>query len=157
MKSGASGFLLKDVRPEQLADAVRRSRRGRAAGAVDHARLIEGSSPSSPGPARPTELEELTERELEVLKLVAKGLSNAEIGGQLFVSEATVKTHVTRILAKLSSATASRRSCWRTSLGSCRRAAYPRTDGTPRRCQCSPPNEPPGRSEAGQGEDRPRW
>ena len=103
MKSGASGFLLKDVRPEQLADAVRTVAAGDAllAPSITRRLIEEYVRRPPPGQGRPPELEELTERELEVLQLIAKGLSNAEIGGQLFVSEATVKTHVTRILAKL--------------------------------------------------------
>jgi DNA-binding NarL/FixJ family response regulator len=104
MKSGASGFLLKDVRPEQLADAVRTVARGDALLAPTITRrLIEefvrrpppGTTPSPAG------LDELTDREAEVLKLLAEGLSNEEIATKLFVSLATVKTHVTHILAKL--------------------------------------------------------
>jgi DNA-binding NarL/FixJ family response regulator len=103
MKSGASGFLLKDVRPEQLADAVRTVAAGDAllAPSITRRLIEEFVHRPPPGQKRPPELEELTDRELEVLQLIAKGLSNTEIGGQLFVSEATVKTHVTRILAKL--------------------------------------------------------
>ncbi len=103
MKSGASGFLLKDVRPEQLADAVRTVAAGDAllAPSITRRLIEEHVRRPPPGQSRPPELEQLTERELEVLQLIAKGLSNTEIGGQLFVSEATVKTHVTRILAKL--------------------------------------------------------
>jgi DNA-binding NarL/FixJ family response regulator len=103
MKSGASGFLLKDVRPEQLAEAVRTVAAGDAllAPSITRRLIEEFVHRPPPGQKRPPELEELTDRELEVLQLIAKGLSNAEIGGQLFVSEATVKTHVTRILAKL--------------------------------------------------------
>ncbi len=103
MKSGASGFLLKDVRPEELADAVRTVAAGDAllAPSITRRLIEEYVRRPPPGQGRPPELAELTERELEVLQLIAKGLSNAEIGGQLFVSEATVKTHVTRILAKL--------------------------------------------------------
>ncbi|HEY3184975.1 MAG TPA: response regulator transcription factor [Gaiellaceae bacterium] len=103
MKTGASGFLLKDVQPERLADAVRVVAAGDAllAPAITR-RLIEGFvSRPAPGLRGPSELSGLTERELEVLKLVARGLSNAEIASSLFVSEATVKTHVTHILTKL--------------------------------------------------------
>jgi DNA-binding NarL/FixJ family response regulator len=103
MKSGASGFLLKDVRPEQLAEAVRTVAAGDAllAPTITRRLIEEFVHRPPPGQKRPPELDELTDRELEVLQLIAKGLSNAEIGEQLFVSEATVKTHVTRILAKL--------------------------------------------------------
>ena len=103
MKSGASGFLLKDVRPEQLAEAVRTVAAGDAllAPSITRRLIEEFVHRPPPGQKRPPELDELTGRELEVLQLIAKGLSNVEIGEQLFVSEATVKTHVTRILAKL--------------------------------------------------------
>jgi DNA-binding NarL/FixJ family response regulator len=103
MKAGASGFLLKDVRPEQLADAVRVVAAGDAllAPAITRRLVEQFVSRPAPGAGVPTELSELTERELEILKLVARGLSNGEIASSLFLSEATVKTHVTHILAKL--------------------------------------------------------
>jgi DNA-binding NarL/FixJ family response regulator len=103
MKSGASGFLLKDVRPEQLADAVRTVAAGDAllAPAITRRLIEEFVRRPPPGSGSPPELEELTERELEVLTLIAKGLSNEEIAKQLFVSMATVKTHITHILTKL--------------------------------------------------------
>ena len=95
--------MLKHVRPEQLAEAVRVVARGEAllAPAITR-RLIElfVRRPLA-GAGRPDALAELTERELDVLKLVARGLSNAEIASSLFLTEATVKTHLTHILAKL--------------------------------------------------------
>ena len=103
MKSGASGFLLKDVKPEQLADAVRTVAAGDAllAPTITRRLIEEFVRRPPPGTSSPPELETLTERELEVLKLIAKGLSNEEIAKQLFVSMATVKTHITHILMKL--------------------------------------------------------
>jgi DNA-binding NarL/FixJ family response regulator len=103
MKTGASGFLLKDVRPEQLAEAVRVVARGEAllAPAITRRLVEEFVRRPPPGSGAPVALSELTEREIEVLKLVAGGLSNAEIAASLFVTEATVKTHVTHILTKL--------------------------------------------------------
>ena len=103
MKSGASGFLLKDVRPEQLAEAVRTVASGDAllAPAITRRLIEEFVRRPPPGQRAPDELAELTDRELDVLKLIARGLSNAEIAQTLFLSEATVKTHVTRILTKL--------------------------------------------------------
>lgn len=103
MKAGASGFLIKDVRPEQLADAVRVVAAGEALLApVITRRLIEHFvSRPAPSPGAPEQLEDLSERELEVVKLIARGQSNDEIALELFVTRATVKTHVTHILTKL--------------------------------------------------------
>ncbi len=103
MKSGASGFLLKDVRPEQLTDAVRTIAAGDAllAPSITRSLIEEFVRRPPPGVTTAPGLDELTERELEVMKLIARGMSNSEIASALFVSQATVKTHVTRILAKL--------------------------------------------------------
>jgi DNA-binding NarL/FixJ family response regulator len=103
MKAGASGFLLKDVRPEQLAEAVRVVAAGEAllAPAITRRLIEEFVHRPPPGARAPAELAQLTDRELEVLKLVAQGHSNAQLAATLFLSEATVKTHVTHILAKL--------------------------------------------------------
>jgi DNA-binding NarL/FixJ family response regulator len=103
MRAGASGFLLKTVRPRQLAAAVRDVAAGDALLAPDITRrLIEQFvHRPPPGSAVPAALGELTPREVEVLRLVARGLSNAEIAAALVVGETTVRTHVTRILAKL--------------------------------------------------------
>jgi DNA-binding NarL/FixJ family response regulator len=103
MKAGASGFLLKDVRPEQLAEAVRVIVDGDTLlGPTITRRLVEEFvRRPPPGSGAPAQLAELTEREHEVVTLVARGLSNAQIADSLFVSEATVKTHITHILGKL--------------------------------------------------------
>ncbi|WAL69655.1 response regulator transcription factor [Amycolatopsis cynarae] len=104
LSSGASGFLLKDVTPEQLVAGVRTVRAGDGLLAPSITRrLIERFAPSEEavGPALHRDLSVLSPRELEVLRLLAKGLSNAELAGQLHVSETTVKTHVSRILLKL--------------------------------------------------------
>jgi DNA-binding NarL/FixJ family response regulator len=103
MRSGASGFLLKDVRPEQLADAVRVVASGDAllAPAITRRLIEDFVRRPAPGSGPPAELTELSQRELEVLNLIAQGLSNAEIAASLFLSEATIKTHVTHILTKL--------------------------------------------------------
>ena len=103
LTAGASGFLLKDVSPEQLVAAVRLVRSGDALLAPSITRrLVERFAPRAPArTAVHADLSELTPRELEVLRLLARGLSNAELAAELTVSEATVKTHVARILAKL--------------------------------------------------------
>lgn len=102
IRVGASGFLLKDVPPAELAHAVRVVANGETllAPAITR-RLVEEFVRRPPPGRRPERLEALTERELEVLTLVARGLSNAEIAEQLVLGETTVKTHVTRILGKL--------------------------------------------------------
>jgi len=102
LRAGASGFLLKDAPPEQLIAAVHTLAAGEAliAPAITK-RLIERFASISPPPDRAAAFEELTPRELEVLVLIARGRSNREIAGELVLSEATVKTHVKRILAKL--------------------------------------------------------
>jgi DNA-binding NarL/FixJ family response regulator len=103
LAAGASGFLLKDVGPEQLTAGIRAVASGDALLAPSVTRrLIDEFVHTGRRPARPPqELDELTPRELEVLQLVAQGLSNAEIAELLVVEETTVKTHVSRLLAKL--------------------------------------------------------
>jgi DNA-binding NarL/FixJ family response regulator len=101
LTAGASGFLLKDVSPEQLVAAVRTVRSGDALLAPSITRrLVERFAEPGHVPVH-RDLSGLTPRELEVLRLLARGLSNAELAAQLTLSEATVKTHVARILAKL--------------------------------------------------------
>jgi DNA-binding NarL/FixJ family response regulator len=104
LKAGASGFLLKDVPPHELLFAIRSVHSGDAVVAPSTTRrLIDRFVPLLPGAGAeaPPDLAELTEREREVLVHVAAGLSNAEIAARLVVAEATIKTHVGRILAKL--------------------------------------------------------
>ena len=101
LRAGASGFLLKDAGRDQLVEAVRAVARGDALIAPSVTRrLIERFVARSPDPI-PPELDELTSRELEVVRQIARGRSNAELAGDLTISETTVKTHVARILAKL--------------------------------------------------------
>ena len=104
LRAGASGFLLKDVPPEDLVDAIKVVAAGDAPLAPSVTRrLLDRFAASLPDPAatRPAALDTLTARELEVLGLVARGMSNAEIAEHLVVSETTVKTHVGRLLFKL--------------------------------------------------------
>jgi DNA-binding NarL/FixJ family response regulator len=102
LRAGASGFLLKDAPADQLVTAIRVVAAGEALLAPSITRrLIEEFARRPPSNARPAELEALSPRELEVLRLVAGGLSNAEIATELYVGDATVKTHVSRILQKL--------------------------------------------------------
>jgi DNA-binding NarL/FixJ family response regulator len=104
LRAGASGFLLKDVQPAQLVDAVRVVARGEALLAPTVTRrLLDRFAHTLPDSSRtaPAALAELTERELEVLTLLASGRSNAELAERLFLSQTTVKTHVSSILRKL--------------------------------------------------------
>ena len=101
LRAGASGFLLKDAGRDQLVEAVRAVARGDALIAPSVTRrLIERFVERSLSPI-PPELDELTPRELQVLRLIAGGRSNAELARELMISETTAKTHVARILAKL--------------------------------------------------------
>ena len=104
LRAGASGFLLKDTPPEQLVEAIHVVAGGDALlSPVVTRRVIAEFVRRPPATARPPApgLDELTARELEILRLIARGLSNAEIAAEAFVSETTVKTHVARILQKL--------------------------------------------------------
>jgi DNA-binding NarL/FixJ family response regulator len=103
LKAGASGFLLKDVPRDELVAGIRAVDRGESLLAPEITRRLIERFIRQPTPAlgRPPELAELSERELEVFRLVARGKSNAEIAAELFLSVATVKTHVAHILQKL--------------------------------------------------------
>lgn len=103
LKGGASGFLTKDTPPERLADAVRSAARGDTLLAPAITRRLVEAYTRLPPPTQtvPERLAPLTARELEVLSEIARGRTNSQIAGALFLSEATVKSHVTRILAKL--------------------------------------------------------
>ena len=104
LRAGASGFLLKNAPPEQLVEAVRAVAAGDGLLSPEVTRrVIEEFARRSPPPAAPGKdaLGELTERELEVLRLMARGLSNAEIADRLVITPGTAKTHVGRILMKL--------------------------------------------------------
>jgi DNA-binding NarL/FixJ family response regulator len=101
LRAGASGFVLKDEPPEQLIAAVRTVAAGDALLSPTVTKRVIEQFARIRRPAPPKELDDLTERELDVLRLIARGLSNAEIGGELYISETTVKTHITHILQKL--------------------------------------------------------
>jgi DNA-binding NarL/FixJ family response regulator len=105
LRAGASGFLLKDVPADDLVEAVRVVHRGEAIVAPSITRRLldrfADQLPTATAPTAAPDFSELTEREHEVLLLVARGLSNAEIAAHLVVSETTVKTHVSNVLAKL--------------------------------------------------------
>ena len=102
IKAGASGFLLKDAPPEELLGAIRRVHDGDAVLAPSATRrLMDRLAASLPEPTDGAGLEDLTDREREVLVMMARGLSNQEICGALFLAEPTVKAHVGRVLAKL--------------------------------------------------------
>ena len=103
LRAGASGFLLKDAPAEQLVAAIEVVARGDALLAPQVTRAADRGGRPAPDAGRATVpgLDRLTEREVEVLRLMARGLSNAEIAGELYLGEATVKTHVGRVLTKL--------------------------------------------------------
>ena len=102
LRAGASGFLLKDTPPEQLVAGIHIVASGEALLSPQITTRVIEEFVRRPGPSTPAKgIDELTARELEVLKLIAKGLSNAEIARELYVSETTVKTHVARVLMKL--------------------------------------------------------
>jgi DNA-binding NarL/FixJ family response regulator len=101
LRAGASGFVLKDDPPEQLIAAVRTVAAGEALLSPAITKRVIKLFTRTARPDPPKELDELTARERDILRLIASGLSNAEIAGQLYISETTVKTHVTHILQKL--------------------------------------------------------
>jgi len=101
IRQGASGFLLKDADPEFLLAAIRTVHAGSAVIAASATRELFAAAPAPVAPTPPA-FAELTDREREIFALAARGLSNAEIAAAEFLSEATVKTHISRILAKLS-------------------------------------------------------
>jgi DNA-binding NarL/FixJ family response regulator len=103
LRGGASGFLLKDAGPDDLLHAIRTVAAGDAllAPSITRRLIAEFARRPDPAAARPRELDDLTEREREILRLVAAGLSNADIAAHLVISPLTAKTHVGRVLAKL--------------------------------------------------------
>ena len=101
LRAGASGFVLKDDPPEQLLAAIRIIAAGEALLSPAVTKRVIAKFTQLPSKPPPPEIEELTERELDVFRLIARGLSNAEIGQELYISDATVKTHITHILQKL--------------------------------------------------------
>jgi DNA-binding NarL/FixJ family response regulator len=101
LRAGASGFVLKDDPPEQLLAAIRVVAGGEALLSPAITQRVIKQFTRMPRPAPPKQFDELTEREVEVFRLIARGYSNAEIGRELFIGETTVKTHITHILQKL--------------------------------------------------------
>jgi DNA-binding NarL/FixJ family response regulator len=101
LSAGASGFVLKDDPPEQLVAAIRTVAAGDALLSPTVTKRVIQRFTRMPRPAPPKELDDLSDREREVFRLIAKGLSNSEIGQELYISETTVKTHITHILQKL--------------------------------------------------------
>ena len=101
LRAGASGFVLKDEPPEQLIAAIRTVAAGDALLSPAVTRRVIERFARLPEPTPPRELDDLTGREREIFRLIANGLSNAEIAQELYISETTVKTHVTHVLQKL--------------------------------------------------------
>jgi len=101
LRAGASGFVLKDDPPEQLIAAIRTVAAGDALLSPAVTKRVIDRFTRIPRPTPPKEIEDLSARERDVLRLVARGLSNAEIGQELYIGETTVKTHVTHVLQKL--------------------------------------------------------
>jgi DNA-binding NarL/FixJ family response regulator len=101
LRAGASGFVLKDDPPEQLIAAIRTVAAGAALLSPTVTKRVIRQFSRTPRPNPPKDLDELSERERDVFRLMVRGLSNAEIGEELYISETTVKTHVTHILSKL--------------------------------------------------------
>jgi DNA-binding NarL/FixJ family response regulator len=101
LRAGASGFVLKDDPPEQLLAAIRTVAGGDALLSPAITKRVINQFTRIPHPTPPRELEDLTERELDVWRLIARGLSNAEIGRELYIGDTTVKTHITHLLQKL--------------------------------------------------------
>jgi DNA-binding NarL/FixJ family response regulator len=101
LRAGASGFVLKDDPPEQLLEAIRIVARGEALLSPAVTKRVIEKFARIPSSQPPHQVGELTDRELDVFRLIARGLSNAEIGQELHISETTVKTHITHLLQKL--------------------------------------------------------
>jgi NarL family two-component system response regulator LiaR len=98
IKAGASGYQLKDVSPENLANTIRAVERGES---ILHSEVAQKLMREVSGESKASSLDALTDRELEVLRLIARGMNNHDIGEELYISEKTVKTHVSNILGKL--------------------------------------------------------